>query len=384
MTPTSSDVGYLGGLTVLYVEDEPAVQASTASFLRRRIARLRLAEDGLEGLEAYHQQRPDILVTDIMMPRMDGLSMIEAIRAEDPDLPIIVVTAFEQTKFLLRAIACQVDRYVLKPVDADQLEAALLVCARQLRAEAESRQRLRLERELAQARQHESLCILAQGMAHDYNNLLQAILSTVYAASAHTEPGTPIHRLLDTTERFSQVARSLGQQLLTLGEVNYPLDQEGSLNALVEELATTLPGDAGIVVETSLPEGLPAVRYNQDRLRQALDALLTNAVEAMPQGGTLGIVATRKEVDPDDTDLSLHPGTYLCLSFQDTGVGMDRDVQLRIFDPYFSTKQRGAQKGQGLGLAICRSILLAHGGQVTVASEPGLGSTFQVFLPAAP
>jgi signal transduction histidine kinase len=101
----------------------------------------------------------------------------------------------------------------------------------------------------------------------------------------------------------------------------------------------------------------------------------------MPRGGTLDVTAASFQAGPDMVELGLSPGTYLRLDFKDSGCGITPEHLHRIFDPYFSTKPMGAQKGQGLGLAVCRSILRAHGGQVIAESVVGQGSTFSVFLP---
>jgi signal transduction histidine kinase len=381
MTTTEADRTFLAGLTVLYVEDSRVIRDMTAEFLRRRVGRLCLAEDGVEGVEAFRRERPHLLVTDIMMPRMDGLAMAETIKVEAPDLPVVVITAFEQSQFLLRAIALGVDRYVLKPVQPDLLEAALLHCAHQLRAEEELRQHLKVERELLKARHTESLSILAQGMAHDYNNLVQAILSSVETAVGHLPPGSPAHLILGMSQRFAGQAQQLGKQLLALGQANDLLDRQGPLDAVIDGALLAALEGSGLKVALLLPADLPPVRYNHERLVQALTILMTNAKDAMPRGGTLDIQASVREVRAGEADLTLGLGTYLRLSLKDSGVGIPADLLPHIFEPYQSGKERGAKKGQGLSLSICRAILLAHGGQVTVESQVGQGSTFHVFLP---
>jgi signal transduction histidine kinase len=130
------------------------------------------------------------------------------------------------------------------------------------------------------------------------------------------------------------------------------------------------------------------VRYNRPRLEQAWATLLENAREAMPQGGTLDISATADVIaaEASQPNLLLRPGPYVRIDFKDSGAGIPAERLTRIFDPYYSSsKSWGAKKGQGmgLGLALCRSTLLAHGGQITVDSDVGRGSTFHVYLPAS-
>lgn len=380
MTPNEADRTFLAGLTVLYVEDDSLIRNMTTEYLRRWVGRLCLAQDGEEGLASFRRDRPDLIITDILMPKLDGLAMLEAIRAEAPAIPVVLTTAFEQIPFLVRAINLGVDRYVLKPIQPDQLQAALLHAAHHLRAEVELRKHIHVEQELMMARHHESMSLLAKGMAHDYNNLLQAILSSVHAAAGHTNPGSPAHLILGMTQRFTATAQQLSQELLVLSrEMDQP-DQESSPIPLLEAALAPL-GGTGIQVTLEVPDRMPVVNFNPKRLSQALQILLSNAQEAMPRGGTLKVTVAARPVGPDAVSLGLSPGTYLCLRFQDSGPGIDGDHLPRIFDPYYSTKSVGNHKGQGLGLAVCRSIMRAHRGQVSAESVVGEGSTFSLFLP---
>lgn len=131
----NNDLAYLKTLTILYVEDDSCIRLQLAQFLNRRCGDLYLATDGKEGLEVFKQCNPDIVITDIAMPEMDGLQMGEVIRAANQCIPIIITTAFEEPRYFHRAIDLGVDKYVTKPVNLDLLEMALLKCAREIRAE---------------------------------------------------------------------------------------------------------------------------------------------------------------------------------------------------------------------------------------------------------
>ncbi|MBT1072430.1 GGDEF domain-containing response regulator [Pelotalea chapellei] len=133
------DLDYLKTLTVLYIEDDEEVRRQFEYFLRRRCATLLTAFNGVEGLRAFRDHAPDIIITDIQMPVMDGLSMLKEIQAIDHSVPFIVTTAFEQTDYLLRSIDVGVDKYVIKPVITERLYAALLDCAHRLRVEDQLR-----------------------------------------------------------------------------------------------------------------------------------------------------------------------------------------------------------------------------------------------------
>ena len=135
MIQTDTNGDFLNTLTILYVEDDPDAREQLGRFLQRRVGTLITAENGAAGLAAFGKQHPNIVITDIQMPVMDGLTMAQEIRKLDATVPIIVVTAFEQTDYLLRSIEIGMDKYVAKPVNPDRLHAALLECADRLRDE---------------------------------------------------------------------------------------------------------------------------------------------------------------------------------------------------------------------------------------------------------
>lgn len=384
MASHEADAAFLAGLKVLFVDDSPILRRLVADILTPLVGGMYLAEDGQAGLEAFQREQPDLLITDIQMPGMDGLTMVEGIRGQQPDLPVIVLTTFESSQYLLRSIDLGVDRYVVKPIDPHRLRQALLHCAHQLRAEHELRLHRRVEQELERVRHQESLAILARGMAHDYNNLMQAILAGVETARGLSPEGSPVRHMLGLTEKYTGIAQALGKQLLALGQLTDRLNEEGPLKPLVKAALRRVMGESPVTVELSFDPHLPDIRYNPERLGQALDALLTNALEAMPKGGRLEIQASVVAASQSPLEGHLPVDTFLCLSLKDSGPGIPPDLLPRIFEPYQSTKAKVSIKGKGLGLAICRSILLAHEGHISVESACGQGSTFRIYLPIRP
>jgi PAS domain S-box-containing protein len=147
----TDDLAYLKTLSILYAEDDDGIRGQLAQFLNRRCANLYLAANGAEGLALFTEHKPDIVITDILMPAMDGLKMGEAIRASSPKTPIIITTAFEETRYFYHAIDLGVDKYVAKPVDLTVLEASLLKCSRAIRAEKALRELQERTAELQEA-----------------------------------------------------------------------------------------------------------------------------------------------------------------------------------------------------------------------------------------
>ena len=133
MSPITKDQDFLSHLTVLLVEDDPESREATAEFLARRVGCLLQAANGIEGLALFSEMRPPIVVTDISMPFMDGLTMASQMRAIEPTVQILAITAFGQTDQIKKALEMGVNGYVIKPLQADLLETTLLRCARELR-----------------------------------------------------------------------------------------------------------------------------------------------------------------------------------------------------------------------------------------------------------
>ena len=212
--PENTPLSY-AGISLLYIEDEAATREQVSRVLAARGYRLTVAEDGEQGLEIFREQAPDIVLTDIMMPRLNGLEMARAIRALSPEIQIVCMTAFSDTGYLIEAIDIGVNQFVLKPVEFNRLFTALDRC--QEMVELRRRQKI-LEAENLRTKKIEAIGILAGGMAHDFNNLLQVILGYVSLARMNAEPGSKTESLLAIAEKSSESARELGTRLLTFAK----------------------------------------------------------------------------------------------------------------------------------------------------------------------
>ncbi len=374
--PGSADAVWLGTLTVLYVEDDETTRVQLARFLRRRVGRVVEASNGKEGVASFRADRPDLVVTDVEMPEMDGLTMAEEIRRLDPDVPIVVTTAFEEIAYLRRSIEAGVDKFVTKPVDVAKLEAALAACAHRLRAEALLVRERERELSAREAHRREALALLAGGMAHDFNNLLQVVLANIDLASPLVRPGTELAGLLDAALAATTRAAQLGTELLTLSEGMF-------LDVRARELGPTLRSALAIrdsKLRVDLPRELPEVPHDPGLLGRAFEQLAQNAHEATGGSGVLSVAATRRNLVEGEVP-PLVAGEYLELTFEDSGPGIRPEILPRIFDPYFSTKPRGAVRGMGLGLSLCLAIVRKHRGHVTASSPEGRGALFTVLLP---
>ncbi|MDA8099786.1 MAG: ATP-binding protein [Nitrospiraceae bacterium] len=242
----------------------------------------------------------------------------------------------------------------------------------------EMAERKRMEEELVRAQKLESLGILAGGIAHDFNNLLGAIMGNVSLALLDVEPSHPAHQQLANAEKASLRAQELTQQLLTFSKGGAPLKKATSLPPVIAEAAAFSFRGSSVRHDLVFPPDLWPVEADEGQMSQVFQNLLINADHAMPGGGVVCITAENM-VLADKQVASLPAGRYVRLSFKDHGTGIPPEHLPKIFDPYFTTKQ----KGSGLGLAATYSIISKHAGHIAVQSELGKGTVFQVYLPAA-
>lgn len=238
-----------------------------------------------------------------------------------------------------------------------------------------------LEQERLVVGKLESTGLLAGGMAHDYNNLLAALRLNLDMFEL-SDPLTVTQRqLLRQAKATVDSAATLTRQLLTFVDRDVsgitPLD----VGALVRQaIEASLSGGALRVTREIAPD-LALVRGNATQLTQVWRGILLNAREASRPNGSIEVRAVNLNADAP-LPAGLKPGRYVRVSIHDHGAGIPAEIMPQIFDPYFSTKERGQQKGMGLGLTLCRIILDRHHGAITVDSSPGEGTTVTCYLPA--
>ena len=243
--------------------------------------------------------------------------------------------------------------------------------------------RKRTEDALFRAQKLESVGILAGGIAHDFNNLLAAILGYVDLAKSDLHPGDKVYQNIEQAEKSCLQATDLTKRLITFSEGGEPLRKESFLAELFQESCDHTLRGSDVRYNLFVPDDLWAVLIDEGQMKHVIYQLLINARESMPEGGEITIRA-KNMVAINQEDLFPNEEAYVQWSVTDHGIGIPEKNLSRIFDPYFTTKNRDSNKGMGLGLAICYSIVKRHDGIITVVSEPGSGSTFTVTLPAVP
>jgi two-component system, cell cycle sensor histidine kinase and response regulator CckA len=234
-----------------------------------------------------------------------------------------------------------------------------------------------LQNELLKIQKLESLGVLAGGIAHDFNNILTGILGNISFARMFLDDTHRASLPLAHAEKASLRAAELATQLLTFAKGGAPIKRLVSLQPLVEESVSLALRGANVKGVLRIPDSLRAVQADEGQLGQAFHNVIINAVQAMPDGGTLTVSAENAALGQGNRE-GLPTGAYVRLNFEDEGKGIPAEIQQKIFDPYFTTKPGGT----GLGLASVHSIISKHGGRVEVTSTPGLGTVFSFLLPA--
>ena len=251
---------------------------------------------------------------------------------------------------------------------------------------AETKERERLEEQLRQAQKMQAIGTLAGGIAHDFNNILAAIIGFTQMVLDDVADNAQVQHKMERVLQAGLRGRDLVRQILAFSRKTEGEQKEISLTSLVKETHALLRSSLPTTIQMNL-----AITTNDDhvladptQLQQVLMNLATNAAYAMRDDGGLLTIGLSSVTFPQGSllpDPEMEPGTYVQLTVKDTGTGMTDEVRQRIFEPFFTTKEPG--QGTGMGLAVVYGIVKAHGGALTVQSELGQGSTFEVFLPRA-
>ncbi|MEW6429242.1 MAG: ATP-binding protein [Thermodesulfobacteriota bacterium] len=238
---------------------------------------------------------------------------------------------------------------------------------------------LRTEQELLKVKKLESVGVLAGGIAHDFNNIMTAVRGNIDLALIAAELSPATRQLLEEAGRAVFRAQGLTRQLLTFAKGGAPIRETAALAEVVRDSAEFVLRGGTVACRYVLPEDLWLVDIDRGQISQVIQNIILNGAQAMPQGGTI-TVSCENAAPEFLAHLPLPPGKpYVKMCIADTGAGIPADIIDRVFDPYFSTREGGS----GLGLAITHSIVSKHGGHIEVASTPGSGTTFTVYLPAS-
>lgn len=362
---------------VLAVDDDPASLKLLSEALAGQPFTLAVAVDGEMALRQIQRATPDLILLDAMMPGLDGFEVCRRLQ-EDPatrDIPILFMTSLADTRDRVRGLELGAVDYITKPFVREELVARVRTHLA-IRAAADVKIR-KAQDELAHLNRMAALSELAASIAHELNQPLAAILNNAQAAGrllSRPEPDVAESRaaiadIADDARRAGQIIQRM-RAMLKKGE---PSADAHDLNDLAREVARLIAGDAllrGALLQFDLAPRLPAVRGDGVQLQQVLLNLLVNALDAVsrrPPDARQIVVRTRARGDAE-----------VEISVEDSGEGIAPADLERIFEAFFTTKAAGL----GVGLAISRNIVEAHGGRLWAESPPGRGATLRCALPA--
>jgi two-component system, cell cycle sensor histidine kinase and response regulator CckA len=245
-------------------------------------------------------------------------------------------------------------------------------------------ERKRLEEQFRQAQKMEAVGRLSGGVAHDFNNLLGVIIGYGEVVQDGTAAESPLRSCVEEMLKASHRASSLTRQLLAFSRQQVMDPRVLDLNAVVKDMEKMLKRliSEDIQLKTDLDSSLMRIKADQGQIEQVVMNLVVNARDAMPSGGKLEISTRNFYMDENFVRRYPYPvqvGEYILLTVSDTGIGMDAATRNRVFEPFFTTKEKG--KGTGLGLSTVYGVVKQSGGYIEVASEPGAGAMFKIYLP---
>lgn len=370
---------------ILLIDDEEDIREVMTMTLEDAGYRVFSAPNGETGLEMCRRHRPGIVITDVRMPGISGIQVLEAIKERMPEIEVIVVTAFGEMDLAIRALQLDASDFVTKPVSDQALHLALeRARGRFVRKKQVADYTRLLEREIEnQAKiMHQdkmiSLGRLAASVVHEINNPLTGIrnylrlmIVLLKGGDLSLEKREKFAHYLDLAERETGRCARIASGLLAFSRKSEPVMTKVRVGELFEK---TLPlvGHklelSSITLDVETVEPIPEVDGDFGQLQQCLVNLLLNAVDAMPDGGELKVSAG---YDP--------AGEKVNIVVRDTGAGISEENLPHIFEPFFTTKEEGY--GVGLGLSTVFGIVERHGGRVRVETGPGAGTAFVMAFP---
>jgi C4-dicarboxylate-specific signal transduction histidine kinase len=386
--------------TILLIEDEPRLRNNLQILLQREGYRVATAQDGAQGIKKASEAAYDLVITDIVTPAVNGFQVMDYLRDHQPETVVLVMTGYVSTESAIEALRRGAYDYLSKPFDFDIMKITIERALEKVRLSKTLRRYMseleqkvdertselteanrKLEQSLVDLRaaqeqliQAEKLSALGEliaGVAHELNSPLSTIaLSSELAMSVAAVPEgrlrTQLERIAEATVHCQQIVKSL----VSFARKQKPEPAYIDVNGLCAKALELVVGQlkvGNIELEKRFDERLPQTMADPHQLQQVFVNLATNAYQAMAAGSGRGklLVETRAG------DRVIH------IAFHDDGPGISKEHQRKIFDPFFTTKADGT----GLGLSISYGIVKEHGGDISVRSVPGKGTTFLVEIP---
>jgi signal transduction histidine kinase len=367
--------------TILLVDDERDIRDVLRLPLSDLGYEVLEAENGEDALRLFEHLQPAMILTDIKMPGMDGIELLQKVKHQNPETEVIMITGHGDMDLAVKSLKFDATDFITKPINVDVLEIALRRAAERIltreKLKEYTRNLERLVAEKSELQSHlSSLGLMLGSISHALKGLLTGLDAGVYMVDGGLAKGNPeqLREGWDIVKQRVDRIRKVVLDILFYSKKRALKRERMNAAALAEEVAAAVAGkfvEAGIGFAKELDPAGGEFEVDPSYVQAALFNILENAVDACLTGGPRRppkvVFSLRRRKDRLEFDVL------------DNGVGMDPATQERLFTPFFSSK---GDKGTGLGLFIANKIVEQHGGQITVSSAPGRGSLFRVSLPA--
>lgn len=370
---------------IMVVDDEVRLCDSLDILLGERGYDVQCFTDG-KGAISYVQDKPcDLVLLDLIMPELDGYAVLEFIKKVIPDLPVIIMTAQGSAEYAVKALKGGAEDYICKPFDIEELIRRIENALEKKRLHHEhavmTGKLAVTEAQLRQAQKMEAIATLAGGIAHDFNNILMGLQGHISIMKFQLDEKHPFRARMENMEKLIESGSKLTAQLLGYARRGRYEVRPINLNEVVSLAVETFRQiHKEIVFDIDLDPNLPQMEADAGQMEQVLMNLLVNAADAMPDGGRVAIrTGTTELTSTSGMHFPVKPGTYVCMSVRDEGMGIEEAIRERIFEPFFTTKEMG--RGTGLGLASVYGIVKGHNGYIDVKSRVGEGTCFYLYFP---
>lgn len=371
--------------TILLVDDEIGILKVLGISLSDRGYRVLTAQNGEEALRIFGEEKPAVVLTDIKMPGMDGIQLLQEIKSAAPDVEVIMITGHGDMELAIRSLQYEASDFITKPISDEALGIALkragekIISREKLKEYTENLEKLVEEksRKLIESERMAAMGETVAGLAHAIKNITSGLTGGLFVL----QKGIELENKGYLSNGWDMVSGNVEKiKLMAMDLLNYCKDREPEYrtcdpNQPAEEVFDLMQArarDQGVDLRAELSDSIPETDLDPEWIHRALLNLVTNAVDACTdfdcKAGTREVVIRSSKPE----------GWAVEYQVEDNGCGMNREIRDKVFQTFFSTK---GSKGTGLGLMITKKIIDEHGGVIDLTSEKGQGSTFRVRLP---
>lgn len=393
---------------ILVVDDEQDIVKVLSKILELAGYEVISAYNGTEALQHVKENNPDLVLLDYMMPDITGLEVLQQIKAFSEEVYVIMVTGRGSEEVAASVMKAGASDYVIKPFVKDQIltvvKDTLRIRTAEIKAKHLQEEVQELNRELERKVEERtrdlvetqdrlihqtnlaSLGEMSGGMAHEIRNPLNSIALYSQIMIDELDEGDPrreyIGKIMSDVDRINAIVTNLNLFSRRIKREKKPIHLLSSIKASIRTMSTQFLKN-NIKVRLDMEPDIPEVLASPEEMEEVFSHLLVNALHAMPQGGDIAIRVTKTRGNSKAELLRDRPPSqrdYVEVKLKDTGIGIEKEALSKIFIPFYTTKSDW--EGTGLGLSVVDRVINDHGGVIDVESEPGVGSTFIIRLPA--